>query len=135
MKFFKNYGLFIAWLIALSALLGTLYGSEIMSLPVCNLCWYQRICIYPLTILLGIAIYRNEKHIIPYTLPFPLLGLFFAVYQYLEQMIPGFSPIRFCTQGVQCSDIHMKLFGFVTLPFLSALACLVMIFCLFAARE
>lgn len=121
----KRYGLFFAWLIALFALLSTLFASEILNWPVCPLCWYQRICIYPLVILLGIAAYKNEKMVLPYALPFPAIGFLFAVYQYLEQMIPGFSPINFCKQGVACSTIHLKLLGFITIPLLSAVGCFV----------
>lgn len=117
--------LFSTWLIALVAMIATLLASGILQWPVCPLCWYQRICIYPLVILLGVAAYRNEKLIIPYALPFPAIGFLFAAYQYLEQMIPGFSPIEFCTQGVPCSTIHLKLLGFITIPFLSAVACAV----------
>lgn len=120
---FSKYRLFIAWLIALAAMLSTLFASEILKWPVCVLCWYQRICIYPLVILLGIAAFRDDKTIIPYALPFSIIGFLFAAYQYAEQMIPGFAPIEFCTQNLPCSAIHIKLFGFVTLPFLSVMAC------------
>ena len=123
---FSAYGLFFAWLIALFAMLSTLIASEVFKWPVCVLCWYQRICIYPLVILLGIAAFRDDKHMIPYALPFSIIGFLFAVYQYAEQMIPGFAPIEFCAQNVPCSAIHMKLLGFITLPFLSVVACAVM---------
>lgn len=75
-------------------------------------------------ILLGIAAFKNDKNIIPYALPFPIIGFLFATYQYLEQMIPGFEPIKFCTQGTACNTIHFKLLGFITIPFLSAAACI-----------
>ena len=121
----RRYGLFFAWLIALIALLSTLFAEHVLQWPVCPLCWYQRVCIYPLVILLGIAAFKDEKIIIPYVLPFPILGFLFAVYQYLEQMIPGFAPINFCKQGIACGTIHLKLLGFITLPFLSAVSCVV----------
>ena len=120
----RNYSLFFAWLIALIALLATLFASEILKLPVCVLCWYQRICIYPLVILLGMAAYRNDNNIAVYAMPFSIIGFCFAVYQYCEQMIPNFSPIAFCTQAIPCNTIHFKLLGFITFPFLSAIACL-----------
>lgn len=123
--------LFFAWLIALIALISTLLAEYVMHWPVCPLCWYQRICIYPLVILLGIAAFRNERVAIPYMLPFPILGFLFAVYQYLEQMIPGFAPIDFCTQGISCATIHLHYLGFITIPFLSAMGC-AMIFVLIA---
>lgn len=133
-QFFHTYGLFFAWLISLFAMLITLFFSEILQWPVCPLCWYQRLAIYPLVILLGMAAYKNDRTIISYVIPFPIIGLFFSVYQYLEQMIPGFAPIDFCKAGaVSCSVIHLKLFGFVTIPFLSAVACvLIFVFLLFA---
>ena len=135
-QLFHTYGLFFAWIIALCAMLSTLFFSEILQWPVCPLCWYQRLSLYPLVILLGMAAYKNDRAIIPYALPFPLIGLFFSVYQYLEQMIPGFAPIDFCSAGsTSCSIIHLKLLGFVTIPFLSAIACAMIFLLLIAARE
>jgi disulfide bond formation protein DsbB len=122
MKFLQQHSLYFAWLIAAVGMLATLYGSEIMHLPVCNLCWYQRICLYPLVVILGIACYKNTHDIVSYVLPLPILGMFFSGYQYAEQMIPGFGPIPLCGEGIPCGDIHFQLFGFITLPFLSLLA-------------
>lgn len=133
--FLKTYGLFLAWSIAFIAFLLTLFFSEILQWPVCPLCWYQRIALYPLVILLGVAAYKNERVIIPYVFPLLIMGFCFAVYQYLEQMIPGFAPIDFCGAGaVSCNVIHFKLWGFVTIPFLSAAAC-VLIFLLLYLGE
>lgn len=131
----KKYGLFFAWLIALFGMIASLVASDILNWPVCPLCWYQRICIYPLVILLGIAAYKNEKIVIPYALPFPVIGFLFAVYQYLEQMIPGFSPINFCKQGIPCSTYHMKLLGFMTEPFFSAVGCVVIFLLLLLSND
>lgn len=123
----QQFLLFFAWLIALTAMLSTLLMSELLRWPVCHLCWYQRIALYPLVILLGISAYRNEKIIIPYALPFPVIGLIFSVYQYLEQMMPGFTPIELCSKDIPCSVIHLKLAGFITIPLLSAIACAVLL--------
>jgi len=133
--FFKQYGLFLAWLIALIAMICTLLVSEVLHWPVCVLCWYQRIALYPLVILLGIAAFKNEKVIIPYALPFPVMGFLFAVYQYCEQMIPGFAPIEFCTQTLPCNTTHLKLLGFITLPFLSAISCVLIFSLLWITRK
>ena len=131
----KKYGLFFAWIISLISMLSTLFLSEMMQWPVCPLCWYQRIALYPLVILLGMAAYKNDRAIIPYAMSFPLIGLFFAVYQYLEQMIPGFAPIEFCKDGaISCNAIHLKLLGFITIPFLSTIACLLIFILLLASK-
>lgn len=121
----SKVSLLLAWLIALAALIATLYSSQILKMPVCVLCWYQRIALYPLTIILGIALYRDDCQIGVYTIPLAFLGAIFALYQYLMQMIPSFAPIQLCgSSGPVCSDVHFRLFGFVTYPFLSLVACL-----------
>ena len=119
----KRTCLLLAWLITLAALIVTLYASEILKFAVCHLCWYQRICIYPLTIILAIAAFRDDFRIWVYALPLTLLGGLFAFYQYLQQMIPGFAPIELCGTGPTCSATHIQWFGFVTYPFLSMVAC------------
>lgn len=127
--------LFFAWLIAVIAMSATLFAEHALQWAVCPLCWYQRLCIYPLVILLGIAAFKNETVVIPYALPFPVLGFLFAIYQYAEQMIPGFSPIDFCTQGIPCTTIHLKLWGFVTIPLLSAISCVLIFIILWWTKK
>lgn len=117
----RKYALYFAWLSALSGTLLSLFLSEILNWPICALCWYQRICLYPLSIILGIACFRNDNKIAIYTLPLSLLGIIFAFYQYLEQMIPGFSPINVCGLGPSCQDIEWIWGGFLTLPLISGL--------------
>lgn len=131
----KTYALFLAWLIALIALVSTLFAQYNLGWAVCPLCWYQRIALYPLVILLGMAAFRDDNNIIPYALPFPIIGFLFAAYQYCEQMIPGFAPIDFCKQDIPCDTIHLKIAGFITLPFLSALACILIFILLRAAQQ
>ncbi|ACJ20008.1 disulfide bond formation protein B [Coxiella burnetii] len=133
-RLLKNYSLYFAWLTALIATLGSLYLSLVRHIPVCDLCWYQRVCIYPLTILLGIAAYRTDRGVVKYALPLVVLGFLFSIYQYLQQMIPGFAPINLCgSTSPHCSEIHWEIFGFITLPFLGMLATLIMSFFLIMA--
>lgn len=116
--------LFITWLIALSALLITLYLSIQQLVPVCHLCWYQRICIYPLVIILGIAAYQDDRRAIVYALPLSIIGGLIALYQYILQWHPSLESIGVCGLGPKCSEMHLKLFGFITYPMLSFIACL-----------
>lgn len=129
-----QWSLFFTWLVALAALFISQYASDILNFPVCHLCWYQRIFTYPLVIIVGIAAFRNDGGIAIYTIPLTLLGALFALYQYLEQMIPNFSPIATCQQGPDCSAIHIKLLGFITFPLASLFACLTMTALLFIAH-
>jgi disulfide bond formation protein DsbB len=114
----KKHSLYLAWVISIAGTIFSLSLSGIFEWPICHLCWYQRICLYPLVIILGIACLRGDNRIAIYTLPLSLIGFIFSLYQYLEQMIPGFAPINVCGQGPSCSDVHMQLLGFITLPFI-----------------
>ena len=114
--------LFLAWLIALIATLFSLYSSEVLGMTVCHLCWYQRICLYPLVWILGVAAFRGDAQVIPAVILSPILSFFLGSYQYLEQMIPGFSPIKLCTMDGDCSIIHFQWLGFITYPLLSVFA-------------
>lgn len=134
MRPYENVCLFAAWLIAIIATISSLYGSEIAGLSVCHLCWYQRICIYPLTIIIGIGAFQGDIRSVVYAVPLSVIGALFAIYQYLEQMIPGFAPISFCTEHVPCSTIHLKWFGFITYPLLSFAGCVIITILLTLAR-
>ncbi len=118
----KKYALYLAWLISCLAMLGSLYFSEVRRLEPCHLCWYQRICCYPLVVILGIATYRDFVGIIPYIYPQVILGLIIAFYQVAIQEIPNWQPIELCGAGPSCSDkINIGL-GLITIPILSVFA-------------
>jgi disulfide bond formation protein DsbB len=119
--------LFLTWIIALTALLATLYGSEIMKLPICHLCWYQRICFYPLVVILGMGAYENDIRAAVYALPLCALGAAFAGYQTFIQWFPQYESIGVCGLGPSCATMHMKLAGFITFPLLSLGSALCMI--------
>jgi len=123
----KKYSLHLAWIIALIGFFTTLYFGYILNWPVCDLCWYQRICLYPLVIILGIACFRDDHKIGIYTIPLAVIGALLSLYQYLEQMIPSFAPINVCGLGGDCSTIHLQWLGFITVPFLGLLGFVVII--------
>lgn len=131
----RKYSLYFAWLLSLLGTLLSLFLSEMLHWPICALCWYQRICLYPLVIILGIATFRNDNKITIYTIPLTLLGIVFAGYQYLEQMIPGFSPIDVCGTGPSCSHIDWIFGGFITLPLISAAGFVLISACLFMSKR
>ena len=120
-RLFKTYGLYFAWLVAIAATAGSLYFSEVMHFIPCKLCWFQRILMYPLVIVLGIASYRNDRGIAIYVLPISVLGFVIALYHYLEQRI-GFSVPALCAEGVPCTVKYIEWLGFITIPFLSLVA-------------
>ena len=113
--------LYVAWLVALAATLGALFVGEVMGQAPCTLCWYQRIAMFPLAVLLGIASYRDDHGSWRYTLPIAALGWLIAGFHVLLYygLIPeGIEP---CGAGPSCSDASMLLFG-VPLPLMSLAA-------------
>jgi len=113
---------FACWLLATVATLGSLFFSEVMGHPPCVLCWYQRICMYPLVLVLPAGLFPFDRNIVRYTLPLALAGLAFALFHLL--LVAGVIPesIRPCVQGIPCTEVQIKWFGFVTIPLLSALS-------------
>ena len=114
-----TYNLYLAWLVALVSMGGSLYFSEIAMFEPCRLCWYQRICMYPLVLLLGIAAYRNDRGIIPYARALAGIGLLIALWHYMEQKVPFLHDIAPCTVGVPCNTDYIDWLGFITIPFLA----------------
>ena len=114
--------IFLSWIIALVSTLGSLFFSEIMGLVPCVLCWYQRILIFPLSLILLLGLFPLDKSIIKYSLPFAVLGLLFTVYHLF--LFYGFIPedLKPCTQGIPCDDDSMILFDVLPIPWLSLLA-------------
>ena len=125
--------LFLAWEVAMIATLGSLYFSEIRGFIPCDLCWFQRIFMYPLTLILGIATFQNDHSIKKIVFPMAIIGGSISVMHYLEQKIPGFGGIKPCVSGVPCNAEYINWFGFVTIPFLAFTAfSLITIFMIFA---
>ena len=114
--------LYIAWLQAIIAMAGSLFFSEILHFPPCVLCWYQRICLYPLVAILAVGIVKKDKHLALYVLPLTLVGLGIAIFHNLlyYKLIPD--ELAPCAQGISCTTKFIEYFGFVTIPFLSLCA-------------
>lgn len=119
----------IAWIQAVIAMSASLYFSEIVGWEPCELCWYQRILMYPLVLILGLALWRNEKQIAYYVLPMSIIGGLIAAYHYLLQW--GIFQESSCSAtAVSCAYVPEMWFGFVTLPLLSLLAFTLITFCM-----
>ena len=93
-----------------------------MGYPPCVLCWYQRICMYPLVLVLPAGLFPFDRKVVRYALPLSLLGALIAVFHLL--LVAGFIPesIKPCVQGIPCTEVQVVWFGFVTIPLLSALS-------------
>jgi disulfide bond formation protein DsbB len=127
--------LYFAWLVAVIATLGSLYFSEIRMFQPCVLCWYQRIAMYPLSLILGIAAFTNDIKITKYVLPISVIGGLISLYHYLLEKVPGFATIKPCSQGVPCDVAWINWFGFITIPFLALTAFIMITVFLIIARR
>ena len=127
--------IFAAWLVAASASGGALFFSEVMRVAPCVLCWYQRIFMFPLVLILPLGLFPLDHTVARYGLALGLAGWLIAAYHQL--LMFGLIPERLqpCTQGVPCSEKTFEWFGFVTIPTLSLLAFSVVLALLMTARS
>jgi disulfide bond formation protein DsbB len=130
MKWVKNNILYIAWTLSLLAVLGSLYFSNVRGFPPCVLCWYQRIFMYPLVLILGVGILRKDRNVAYYVLPLSIIGLLISLYHNLlyYRIIPESAAP--CVSGVSCTTKFIEYFGFVTIPLLSLLGFLAINICM-----
>ncbi len=114
--------LFAAWLIATASTLGALFLSEVMGVAPCTLCWYQRVFMFPLVLVLAAGLFPPDRRVLRYVSPLIAAGWLFALFHLL--LTKGYIPetITPCTQGIPCSRVDVEWFGFLTLPMLSLLS-------------
>jgi len=113
---------FLAWLTATASTLGALFLGEVMDYTPCVLCWYQRIAMFPLVLVLAAGLFPFDPRVVRYTLPLAVAGWLLAAFHLA--LVAGWIPesIKPCQQGVPCSDVQIVWFGFVTIPLLSLIA-------------
>jgi disulfide bond formation protein DsbB len=114
--------LFCSWLVVAGATLGSLFFSEVMELPPCSLCWYQRLFMFPLPIVIGAGLFPFDPKAVRYALPLVIAGCAVAIYHTLLQQGIISESAAPCRQGVPCSEAQIALLGFLTIPMLSLLA-------------
>jgi disulfide bond formation protein DsbB len=114
--------LFLAWMLALVATAGALFLGEVMGKTPCVLCWYQRIAMFPLVLVLGIGLFASDARSVRYALPLAGVGWGIAIYHLLvfwgvvsEALVP-------CGKGPSCADADLQVAGMVPIPLLSLTA-------------
>ena len=115
---FRGLELWLAFVVATIATLGSLYLSEIAHLIPCTFCWYQRIAMYPLVPILGIAAWRKDDSVRIYAATLAGIGAIIATYHRLMQEFPDLGGTA-CSTGVPCTAAYFTLFGFVTIPYMA----------------
>lgn len=112
---------FIALSAAWVATCGSLFFSEALGWIPCSLCWYQRILMYPISILIAVGLIRRDPALHTYVLPFSMGGAVVALYHYLIQKTDWLPP-PLCSVGVPCTVDYINWLGFITIPFLALTA-------------
>ena len=110
-----------SWGVALIAMAGSLYLSEVAHLVPCSLCWYQRIAMYPLVFVLGVAMLRGDTGVWRYALPIAAVGLLIAAYHVTIQWLPSLD-VGACSVGAPCSGRYVAVFGFISIPTMAGAA-------------
>jgi len=115
--------LFLCWLLASVSATVSIFFSSVLEYQPCVLCWYQRICLFPLILILAAGLFPAfDKSVIKYALPLSMAGGLTAFYHSL--LYAGIIPesIQPCSKGVSCTEEYFELFGFVSIPMLSFFA-------------
>jgi disulfide bond formation protein DsbB len=114
--------LFAAWMVALLATAGSLFFSYVMEFAPCVLCWYQRIFLFPLVVVLARGLFPFDRGAVRYGLPLAILGWLVAAYHNL--VYAGVVPenLQPCAKGVSCTEEYIELFGLLSIPALSLIA-------------
>jgi disulfide bond formation protein DsbB len=121
-EFIKRNALYGAFAVSLVAMLGSLYFSEIAKFPPCVLCWYQRICMYPLVVITGFAVYKRMRDMLLPAFVLATVGWLISIYHnllYFKILPEAAAP---CMAGVSCTTKFIQWYGFITIPFLAFVA-------------
>ncbi len=116
---FAGLELWMAFAVAATATLGSLYLSEIVHLIPCTYCWYQRIAMYPLAVILFIGAVRKDHGIRIYAATLAGIGAVIAAYHRLIQVYPDLDGGSSCSATVPCSAAYLEIFGFITIPYMA----------------
>lgn len=115
-------GLLAIWTVAFIATLGSLYYSEVRGFVPCTLCWYQRILMYPIVLIAGIALYEKNGRAALTTMVFSIIGGSLSLYHYGIQKLSFLTKTAPTCGNVPCTGQYVNYFGFITIPFMALIA-------------
>jgi disulfide bond formation protein DsbB len=107
----------VGFLVAVASTAGSLYYSEVEGFIPCDYCWYQRIAMYPLTIVFGVALVRRDRLAAWTALPLATIGLGISIYHYQLQVFPDQG--NSCGLTAPCTVRWVETFGFMSIPFMA----------------
>jgi disulfide bond formation protein DsbB len=127
LDYISKYSLVIVAVLSLGGIFGSLLYSNFVGFIPCELCWWQRVLLYPQSIIAIVALWKKDRRVLSTLLIMSILGLIVALYQVYLQHWPD--PNSFCSVGTSdCSRIYVQFMGFLTMPAMSAILFLWAIF-------
>lgn len=136
LSFFAKNVVPLSFLVSLFGTFLTLYYSEVLHYIPCDLCWFQRVFLYPQLFIFALAWYKKDTSVLPYTFVLSIIGLAFAIYHHLLQI--GYNIYKPCSTApfaVDCAKPSFIEYGFVTFPFMAVVLFGVLILLFVTARK
>ncbi len=122
-----NFLLIFQLVIVLASIFGSIFFSEVMNFLPCKLCWYQRLCVYPMAFIILVGIYIKSKETVFFLLPFSISGLVtssyhnLVYYKFITVLVP-------CSESAPCTAQQINWLGFITIPLLSLVTFILLVF-------
>jgi len=113
--FIGKQALWLAFLASLVAVVGSLFYSEVIGFEPCVLCWWQRVFLYPLVVIFGMALWKKNNSAFLYAVPLALLASLVSLYQHYAS-VSGVSLLSCTAVGEACSKLYVLAFGYITIP-------------------
>ncbi|MBD3280855.1 disulfide bond formation protein B [Candidatus Dojkabacteria bacterium] len=135
-QFLKRYGLNLIFIVGMLGVLVSLYFSEVVELPPCDLCWYQRILFYPIPLIALIGLFVRDSKAYYYIFTLSMIGLPISIYHHLLKVTDWFAKDTiFCGEYGACSELDWELWAGsgITIPLLCAVGFATMICLSFSA--
>jgi len=131
----RTYGLAFAFVVSLVATGGSLFLSEVLGFIPCDLCWFQRIFMYPQVLILGRAALKDDWSAAGYALPLNMIGGGISAWHYALQKVPALADMGPCRSGIPCNADYLDWFGVITIPLLALIAFILITVILIAGKR
>ncbi len=132
----SDSGVWLAWIVAVGATLGSLYFSEVANFNPCRFCWFQRIAMYPLSVILLVGALRKDPNVRWYAAPLALIGAVISAWHSLIEWRPSLDNGECEFQGPSCTFVWFREFGMslANMALIGFLTILILLLVRFPAR-
>jgi len=117
--FIKKRTVLAGFLVVLASIIGSLYYSDVLGFEACDLCWWQRIFLYPEAILFVVALWDGDRRIYRYITPLAAVAFLIGFYQFIVQLFPSASFLACTSTGGACAKVFVNALGYITIPVMS----------------